>query len=67
LPVNVPAGYGAKSDQEGRFSFKVSDGLKIKIRARGEIEWGKYIYSDWVEATVMGEDAKVKIVLPANQ
>jgi hypothetical protein len=67
LPVNVPGGYGAKSDQEGRFSFKVHDGLKIKIRARGEIEWGKYIYSDWVEASVMGEDVKVKIVLPANQ
>jgi hypothetical protein len=67
LTVNTPAGYGAKSDQEGRFSFKVSDGLKIKIRARGEIEWGKYIYSDWVEASVMGEDVKVKIVLPANQ
>jgi carboxypeptidase family protein len=67
LPVNVPAGYGAKSDQEGRFSFKVSDGLKIRIRARGEIEWGKYIYSDWVEASVMGEDVKVKIVLPGNQ
>jgi carboxypeptidase family protein len=67
LPAGVPAGYGAKSDQEGRFSFKVSDGLKIKIRARGEVEWGKYVYSDWVEATVMGEDAKVKIVLPANQ
>jgi hypothetical protein len=67
LPVNVPAGYGAKSDQEGRFSFKVSDGLKIKIRARGEIEWGKYIYSDWVEASVMGEDVKLKIILPANQ
>jgi Carboxypeptidase regulatory-like domain len=67
LPVNVPAGYGAKSDQEGRFSFKISDGLKIKIRARGEIEWGKYIYSDWVETSVMGEDVKVKIVLPVNQ
>jgi hypothetical protein len=67
LTVNIPAGYGAKSDQEGRFSFKVSDGLKIRIRARGEIELGKYIYSDWVEASVMGEDVKVKIVLPANQ
>ena len=67
LPDGVPAGYGAKADQEGRFSFKVSDGLKIKIRARGEIEWGKYVYSDWVEASVMGEDANVKIVLPANQ
>lgn len=67
LTVNIPAGYGAKSDQEGRFSFKVSDGLKIKIRARGEIEWGKYIYSDWIEASVMGEDVKVKIVLHANQ
>jgi hypothetical protein len=67
LPAGVPAGYGAKADQEGRFSFKVYDGLKTKIRARGEIEWGKYVYSDWVEATVMGEDAKVKIVLPANQ
>jgi Carboxypeptidase regulatory-like domain len=67
VPVNVPAGYGAKSDQEGRFSFKVHDGLKIKIRARGEIKWGKYIYSDWVETTVMDEDVKVKIVLPANQ
>jgi hypothetical protein len=67
LSVNVPAGYGAKADQEGRFSFKVSDGLKLKIRARGEIELGKYIYSDWVEASVMGEDVKVKIALPANQ
>jgi hypothetical protein len=67
LTVNIPAGYGAKSDQEGRFSFKVHDGLKIKIRASGEIELGKYIYSDWVEVSVMGEDVKVKIVLPANQ
>jgi hypothetical protein len=67
LTVNIPAGYGAKSDQEGRFSFKVHDGLKIKIRARGELELGKYIYSDWVEASVMGEDVKVKIVLPSNQ
>src|SRR5687767_2951038 len=67
LSLNVPAGYGAKADQQGRFSFKVSDGVKLKVRARGEIEWGKYIYSDWVEASVTGEDVMVKIVLPTNQ
>jgi hypothetical protein len=67
LTVDAPAGYGAKADQEGRFSFKVYDGLKIRIRARGEIEWGKYVYSDWGEASVIGENARVKIILPENQ
>jgi hypothetical protein len=67
LQVNVLIGYAAKPDQEGRFSFKVYDGLKITIRAAVEIEKGKYIYSDWVEASVMGEDVKVKIVIPAKR
>jgi hypothetical protein len=65
--VNVPIAYGATPDQEGRFSFKVYDGLKVTIRATVEIEKGKYIYSDWVQASVMGEDVKVKIVIPANR
>jgi hypothetical protein len=65
--VNVPIAYGAKPDQQGRFSFKIYDGLKITMRASVEIEEGKYIYSDWVEASVIGEDVKVKIVLPASQ
>jgi Carboxypeptidase regulatory-like domain len=65
--VNVPIAYGAKPDREGRFSFKIYDGLKITMRATVEIEEGKYIYSDWVEASVIGEDVKVKIVLPASQ
>src|SRR5262245_42427849 len=60
--VNVPIAYGAKPDQQGRFSFKIYDGLKITMRASVEIEEGKYIYSDWVEASVIGEDVKVKIV-----
>jgi hypothetical protein len=37
------------------------------MRATVEIEKGKYIYSDWIEASVMGEDVKVKIVIPANR
>jgi hypothetical protein len=67
LQVNVPIGYAAKPDQEGRFSFKVYDGLKITMRATVEIKEGKYSYSDWTEASVMGEDVKVKIVIPANR
>lgn len=65
--INVPIGYGTKPDRDGRFSFKVYDGLKITMRATMEIEKGKYIYSDWVETSVLGEDVKVKIVLPGNQ
>ena len=65
--IKVPIGYGTKPDRDGRFSFKVYDGLKITMRATMEIEKGKYIYSDWVETSVLGEDVKVKIVLPGNQ
>ena len=65
--VNVPIVYGANPDQEGRFSFKVYDGLKIMMRATVEIDNGKYIYSDYVEASVTGEDVKVRIVVPVNR
>ncbi|MCI0564129.1 MAG: carboxypeptidase-like regulatory domain-containing protein [Nitrososphaera sp.] len=60
--VNVPISYGANPDQEGRFSFKVYDGLKITMRATVESSKGNYIYSDYVEASVTGEDPKVKRV-----
>lgn len=63
LQVNVPIAYGANSDREGRFSFKVYDGMKITMRATVEIEKGKYVYSDYIEASVTGEDVKVKIVM----
>jgi hypothetical protein len=53
--------------QEGRFSFKVYDGLKITMRATVEISKGNYIYSDYVEASVTGEDVQVKIIVPANR
>ena len=65
--VNVPSVYTAKPDREGRFSFKVYDGLKITVRAAVEIENRKHIYSDYIAASVMGEDVKVKIVIPANR
>ena len=65
--VNVPIVYGANPDQEGRFSFKVYDGLRIMMRATVEINNGKYIYSDYVEASVTGEDVKVRIVVPVNR
>jgi Carboxypeptidase regulatory-like domain len=64
---NVAIGYGTNPDREGRFSFKVYDGLKIQIRATVEIEKRKYIYSDWAEYLVMGEDIEVKIVVSRNQ
>ena len=65
--VNVPIVYAAKPDREGRFSFKVYDGLKITVRATVETGRRKYVYSNYVEAWVMGEDLKVKIVIPANR
>jgi hypothetical protein len=67
LQVNVPIGYGTKPDKEGRFSFKAYDGLSLTMRATVEIEKGKFIYSDYVRATVAGEDVKVKIILPENR
>jgi Carboxypeptidase regulatory-like domain len=65
--VNVPSVYTAKPDREGRFSFKVYDGLRITIRATVEMGRREYVYSNYVEAWVMGEDLKVKIVIPANR
>ena len=65
--INVPIVYAAKPDQEGRFSFKVYDGLKITMRATVEMGRREYVYSNYVEAWVMGEDLKVKIVIPANR
>jgi hypothetical protein len=65
--VNVPIGYGAKPDSEGRFSFKAYDGLNLTMRATVEIEKGKFIYSEYVRTMVAGEDVKVKITLPENR
>jgi hypothetical protein len=65
--VNVPISYGANPDQEGRFSFKVYDGMKITIGATVEVSKGNYIYSDYVQAVIMGEDVKVKIIVPVNR
>jgi hypothetical protein len=65
--VDVPIAYGTNPDQEGRFSFKVYDGMKITIRATVEVTNGNYIYSDYVHAIAIGEDVKVRIIVPVNR
>jgi hypothetical protein len=64
LVVEDAVFYGAKIDDEGRFSFKAYEGLKLTIRASIERQ-GKSLYSDWINVTVNSSLPPVKIVLTA--
>lgn len=55
--------YGAKTDG-ANFSFEAYDGLKLTMRAALELEKRKYVYSDWVEISVMPGLSPVKLVIP---
>jgi hypothetical protein len=57
--------YDAKVDDEGHFSFKAYQGLRLALRASIEIEKGKSEYSNWVEVTAGTNLDPVKLVLTA--
>ena len=59
--------YSVKLDQQGHFSFKVYNGVKVTLRASLELEKGKSVYSDWVEVPAVGDSKGIKIVLPGNR
>ena len=61
--INRPIAYTIETDKEGRFSFKLYDGLKITMRANVYVG-KKGIYSDYIEVAAMGEEIKVKLVIP---
>jgi hypothetical protein len=64
LEINVPIAYTVEPDKEGRFSFKLYDGLKIRMYAIVDVGKEKSRYSDSVEVAATGEDIKVKLVIP---
>jgi Carboxypeptidase regulatory-like domain/Tissue inhibitor of metalloproteinase len=64
LEINGSTAYTVEHDKEGRFSFKLYDGLKIKMIANVNVGKEKFIHSDSVEVTATGEDIKVKLVIP---
>ena len=57
--------YGAKVDEQGHFSFKAYQDLKLTLRASIEIEKGKYEYGNWVEITAGANTEPIKLVLAA--
>lgn len=57
--------YGAKVDEQGHFSFKAYQGLKLTLRASIEIEKGKYEYGNWVEITAGANPEPIKLVMAA--
>lgn len=68
LMVDDSVMYGATMDEQGRFTFKAYEGLKLTLRASLETEKGKYSYSKWVQVTVEPDTQPVKLVLsPGNQ
>jgi 5-hydroxyisourate hydrolase-like protein (transthyretin family) len=62
--INGSTAYNVEPDKEGRFSFKLYDGLKITMNASVNVGKEKFLYSDYVEVTATGEDIKVKLVIP---
>ena len=55
--------YGAKVDDQGRFTIKAYDGLKLGLRATIERS-GKHLYSNSVQVTVGAGREQVKLVIP---
>jgi hypothetical protein len=56
--------YPIKVDDQGRFTFKVYEGLEILLQANYEKGKGNYIYSPPVKASTTTEDEFIKVQLP---
>jgi hypothetical protein len=56
--------YAVKLDEQGRFSFKAYEGLKLFMSAQAELEKGKYILSNSVEIIVTPDSPPLKLTLP---
>jgi hypothetical protein len=54
--------YGAKIDDQGRFQFKVYEGLRLVMRAIVERK-GQTFYSNWVTVSVANNPEPVKLVM----
>ena len=59
--------YAVKSDKQGRFSFRVYDGLNIMMRASTEREKGTRIYSKWIHVSGASDDKTVRLVVPIDE
>lgn len=56
--------YNVKVDEQGRFSFKAYDGLRLFLSAQAEPEKGKYVRSNDVEIIVTAGLPPIKLILP---
>lgn len=59
-----PISYGVKVDEQGRFSFKAYDGMKLGISASVEPERGKYLRSNDVYVVVTAGLPQIKLIIP---
>jgi hypothetical protein len=59
-----PISYGVKVDDQGRFSFKAYDGMKLGISASVQPERGKYLRSNNVEVVVSAGLPQINLIIP---
>jgi len=56
----------AKTDEDGRFSFKAYEGVKYSVRAIIDLGDGEYAYFKWSDVTADAEKAPMKMVIDPN-
>jgi hypothetical protein len=62
--ADLPVVYGVQADEEGRFSFKVYEGIGLKLSVSVERPDGSWIESNVVNVPAAGALPEIRIVVP---